>query len=357
MRRILVIAAFLFSPCFLVAQTSPGLKQIEGCLASERGQYVLVQDNPRRMIALRGNERTLGNHVGQLVVLKGHPSGGQTESNLKEYWVNETISKASRCPEPISGALPAIPVGGESGGHEVSTATTTSSTVMKTTPGYETESGYRQAPGSTTFPRTAPPPSAGPPAAPPDMAMPNQTADTAELGAEAAARAEYGPHTLGVGNNMPQQNGPEGDQANSGPLDKQSQIGYQSQLQNPPTAPEAGYPNPANVDADTLQFASTAHGSSPFPVTVGQAHPSATVEISKHKLTPLQVTIQPGQTVVWTNTSGTIVSKLEDATGKFTAQQLKPGASFAHMFDRPGRYLYSLQVGDQTLAGAVVVQK
>ena len=96
-----------------------------------------------------------------------------------------------------------IPVAGETGISQAETPVSTTGSVGRTTPGIDTEAGRAQAPGSSQdVPVTAiaaKPREGG--AVPHDILEAGQTAQEADIAAQAASRAEIVPgSTLGVGN-------------------------------------------------------------------------------------------------------------------------------------------------------------
>jgi len=64
------------------------------------------------------------------------------------------------------------------------------------------------------------------------------------------------------------------------------------------------------------------------------------VSIVEFSFTPAELTINPGDTVVWANL-GTIIHGVIADDRSFNAGSLSPGRTYAYTFNTPGRYPYS----------------
>jgi plastocyanin len=80
----------------------------------------------------------------------------------------------------------------------------------------------------------------------------------------------------------------------------------------------------------------------------------AKVSIVNFMFTPEEITIAPGESVIWTNDDGAPHGLVYEDGAKGT-DLLLPGASFSRQFDRPGTYDYSCAVHPY-MTGRVVVR-
>lgn len=80
----------------------------------------------------------------------------------------------------------------------------------------------------------------------------------------------------------------------------------------------------------------------------------AKVSIANFVFTPGEITIAPGESVVWTNDDGA-PHGLEYQDGAKGVDPLLPGSSFTRRFDRPGTYEYNCSVHPY-MTGRVVVR-
>jgi plastocyanin len=68
---------------------------------------------------------------------------------------------------------------------------------------------------------------------------------------------------------------------------------------------------------------------------------------------PDTVTIQPGDTVLWTNLGA--VPHTTTSEGQWDSGFLEPDDTFARTFDQVGRFRYTCRVHPDTMRGTVVV--
>jgi plastocyanin len=84
------------------------------------------------------------------------------------------------------------------------------------------------------------------------------------------------------------------------------------------------------------------------------ANEGAKVSIANFEFAPAQITIAPGESVIWTNDDGAPHGLEFDDNAPGT-NLLLPGASFSRRFDRPGTYDYNCSVHPY-MTGRVVVR-
>lgn len=90
------------------------------------------------------------------------------------------------------------------------------------------------------------------------------------------------------------------------------------------------------------------------------------VEITDKGFQPQQAEVMAGQSVIWMNTSKhdhTVTARAPAAPGQdekdkpvFDSGPIKPGASFAYKFEKPGTYAYGCSI-DKTMTGVVTVKE
>jgi plastocyanin len=79
------------------------------------------------------------------------------------------------------------------------------------------------------------------------------------------------------------------------------------------------------------------------------------VSISAGRISPVSVTVAPGDTVVWVNADDRDHSIAAD-DGSFVSPKLKGGQSYAHTFAREGTYSYACTLHPRE-KGKIVVKK
>jgi len=100
--------------------------------------------------------------------------------------------------------------------------------------------------------------------------------------------------------------------------------------------------------------------SSVMPANRGQIAHAATpakeakVSIANFEFVPREITISPGESVIWTNDDGA-PHGLQYNDGQAGTDLLLPGADFSRRFDRPGTYDYNCSVHPY-MTGRVVVR-
>ena len=112
------------------------------------------------------------------------------------------------------------------------------------------------------------------------------------------------------------------------------------------------------VDLATGQTSLIAVGSAPRkvvvqPIAAAAPKREAKVSISNFMFMPAQITVGPGETVVWSNDDGA-PHGLEYHDGAKGTDLLLPGKTFSRRFDRPGTYEYNCSVHPY-MTGRVVV--
>lgn len=302
--------AFLFAGVCAWAQQ---ISRVDGCLAVQGNQYVLVQTNQK--YRLQGKEDELKRHVGELVrisgsVFRGNPGG------LKVSGVEQLQPDCTLAPPP---GYATDAMTGKVGSQQVAIPDTTTGTAGETTPGYQTETGKVQEPGRQTVPGT-PPPQPNPnnrPGAPPDWEKAGQSPESANTMAQAAERAEIQPG---------------------------------APLGTKPAAPESAGEHPQEK----------------VPRTEAGTQQARTIQVNNGTCVPEKVTVRPGEPVVWVNNSrqtlhlaatGTETVTGENGSGAF-ASDVGPGKSFHQVFDRPGTYHYTCSVGKgQSKTGEIDVRE
>lgn len=78
------------------------------------------------------------------------------------------------------------------------------------------------------------------------------------------------------------------------------------------------------------------------------------VTIGTNSISPSTITVNTGDTVVWTNTSGTSQSVTAD-NGAFQSGLIAPGAQFATTFDTGGAYNYYDNADGSAILGEIIV--
>ena len=244
-RAVIPLLLFVFAGVCAWAQNT----RLDGCLAAQNGQYVLRQGQQTRYV-LRGPVDQLRSRVGQLVHVEGQAFPGA--NHIGQVNVTKIFTVQSTCmlmPAPGSSATAVV---GKSGNEQAAVPVTTTGSVGKTTPGYQTEAGMAQELGKRRLPSTAAShPAAQRPGAPPDWEETGQNPHSADVMAEAAARAEVDPGA------------PQGT--------------------NPVAPQSAGEQSPPRMDAAGRQ--------------------DRTVEIHNGACRPDTVSIRPGEAVQWVNFS------------------------------------------------------
>lgn len=80
-----------------------------------------------------------------------------------------------------------------------------------------------------------------------------------------------------------------------------------------------------------------------------------TVVIENLKCQPETITVDVGDTIIWTNKDEREHTVTAD-DGSFSSGRLRKGTSFSHTFDKPGRYSYGSDPSPRT-KGLVVVRE
>jgi YVTN family beta-propeller protein len=114
------------------------------------------------------------------------------------------------------------------------------------------------------------------------------------------------------------------------------------------------------LDLGTGQTSTIAVGGAPRKVVVqpsaavAPAKREAKISISNFTFVPAQITIAPGDTVLWSNDDGA-PHGLEYRDGAEGTDLLLPGKSFSRRFDKPGSYDYNCSVHPY-MTGRVIVR-
>jgi plastocyanin len=90
-----------------------------------------------------------------------------------------------------------------------------------------------------------------------------------------------------------------------------------------------------------------------FPAIGAESHP---VEISNLMFVPENVSVHPGDTVVWTNKDDrdhTVVAQ----DGSFASTVIHHGESFSHKFEKPGTFTYGCKLHPRMKGVVTVVAK
>ncbi len=318
-----LIAGFLATVGPAVAQQD---SRMDGCLARQGDQYVLLQGPPRTTYLLRGNSEQLKQHMGELVRVSGRL---QVARGSAAFIVTSLDRLASHCWRQIPPGSATDAITGKTGPQGVSIPVTTTGTVGETTPGVQTGAGIAQQPGIHTLPATPPPISQQKPGAPPDWEMVGQTPEEANRNAEASSRALIEPGaTLGV-------------------------------TSPPPTT------TPVTAPRSTAKRTSALPGATATPVVVE-------MKGELLKFLPAKVTIKVGQKVTWKNDSKEVHNIVGDpqkavkqsdvhlpaGAQAFDSGFLSPGQAYSHKFTVPGTYTYVCSLHEvQKMAGEIVVTK
>ncbi len=309
MKRVVTAGlVFVFAGVCAWAQHS----RVDGCLAVKNGQYVLLQGGSTQY-ALHGNNQELQRHLGELVRVDGQVfRGSQDSGGLRVTSISTLQSNCLLTPPPGSATSAVV---GKSGNQQVAVPDTTTGTAGKVTPGYQTEAGVAQAPGTNTMPRTparAPLPHSQP-GAPPIWEQAGQNPNSADVMAEAAARGEVQPG---------------------------------APLGTKPDAPESAGEQPQNP-----------------PRTEAATQQDRTVVIRGGSCMPDKISIRPGEAVQWINYSEQTVHVAStsmqaatgvEGTGAFSSD-VGPGKIFRQVFDRPGTYEYTCSAGKRQASKARIV--
>ncbi len=298
MKRIAGLVFVLASVC-----AWPQSSRVDGCLAVQGNQYVLLQGQHTRYL-LQGKQDELKRHVGQTVRIEGRLTRDKTGAGLTVTGI-DTLQPNCAMTIPPSSAADSIT--GKTGNEGVAIPDTTTGTAGETTPGYQTEAGIAQQPGTHTEPSTpgakANPRSA--PGAPPDWEKAGENPRNANTMAEAAQRAEMQPGaTMGTKASAP------------------GSAGEQPQSEVPRT------------EAATQQ--------------------DRTIVIRDGACLPEKLTVRPGQAVQWVNNSIHTVhvasTNMKTATGVngsgAFAGDVSPGQKFTQVFTREGTYSYTCSEGN-----------
>ncbi len=120
-----------------------------------------------------------------------------------------------------------------------------------------------------------------------------------------------------------------------------------------------GSNNVTVVDLATGRTATIAVGNAPRKIVVQRSavasgESAAKVSIANFAFTPAEITIAPGESVVWTNDDGA-PHGLKYQDGAEGTDLLLPGSRFSRRFDRPGTYDYRCSVHPY-MTGRVVVR-
>ncbi len=78
------------------------------------------------------------------------------------------------------------------------------------------------------------------------------------------------------------------------------------------------------------------------------------VNIVEFAYQPAELTINPGDTVVWTNV-GTVIHTVRAVDFSFNSGAMSPGRSFSHTFTTPGRYEYTDFLSPVPFRGVIIV--
>lgn len=320
-RGLWILAAVTSSASFAQGQGGRP-SSVVGCLTESPSSTLILGVVPSgEVYSLRGNLQTLLTHRRQLVRVYGHAIPGDNQQPA--FAVTKIEVVADTCTAPLPASNP-VAVTGKTGQHGVATPDTTTATAGIVSPGVQTSAGIAQQPGVHTEMNAKNAPAAEGRLALRNFAQAGQSEQEANRNAAAAERAEIVPgHTLGVS-----------------------------------TQPAAGSATPAPT-AEAKRVAGTA------PVVVE-------MKGEELKFFPPKVTIRPGQTVEWVNSSKEVhdvvasTSKVGDKADvqlpagaePFDSGFLQPGKSFKHTFTKPGVYRYVCTLHEvQHMVGEIVVRK
>lgn len=184
-----------------VGYTAGGGDQLQGCLASQAGGYVLSQPNLHRQYRVQGDDAQLKQNVGHQVQLTGHMQSGAASV----FHADNVQQLASSCNNraPQSGAEA---MGGKEGNAGDAVPVTTTASVGRPTPGMETEAGEAQKPGGNAQASTAPPQNNEKEGAPKPAEQIGQDRASAERISQAAHQTEVGGYhsgNYGINGNAP----------------------------------------------------------------------------------------------------------------------------------------------------------
>lgn len=79
------------------------------------------------------------------------------------------------------------------------------------------------------------------------------------------------------------------------------------------------------------------------------------VAISGFAFSPATLTVNSGDTVVWTNEDGVTHNVVSDAGGEIQSPNLPKGGTYSHIFSTPGTYAYICGLHPR-MQGEIVVQ-
>jgi len=96
-------------------------------------------------------------------------------------------------------------------------------------------------------------------------------------------------------------------------------------------------------------------GAAARPAVRAAAAPSTDVSVVNFDYGPRTITIDPGTTVTWHNTSNR-AHTATDRGGTFDTKPILPGAATAVTFSTPGTYFYFCQVNPAKMNGVIVVR-
>jgi plastocyanin len=99
-------------------------------------------------------------------------------------------------------------------------------------------------------------------------------------------------------------------------------------------------------------------GAYPYPAPSSQSSTSqageVSINISGFKFDPATITIKVGTTVTWTN-QDTAAHTVAADDGSWTSERLNQSATYSHMFDQAGTYLYKCSI-HPSMTGTIVVE-
>ncbi len=82
---------------------------------------------------------------------------------------------------------------------------------------------------------------------------------------------------------------------------------------------------------------------------------SVPVTVSNYMFAPVNITIHPGYSVVWTNKDD-VAHTVTGAKAGFDSGALPPGQSFTYRFTKPGKYKYHCALHPQMQATVTVLK-
>jgi plastocyanin len=108
----------------------------------------------------------------------------------------------------------------------------------------------------------------------------------------------------------------------------------------------------ALVGCSSTPAATTPAATTPAPATGGVSAGAKTVSISNFAFDPADLTVKVGDSVTWTN-NDSVAHTVTFAD--FKSDQLAPGATYSHTFDKAGAFDYTCSIHPQ-MAGKITVQ-